>query len=144
MAGMGPAPKAADKRIRRNAARELTQLPARRVGKTPKWPLSRRATPVEAELWVDVWSKPVAVKWEREGCEREVAQYVIWKALAEHGDLPASKEARMLADRLLLNPMALFRAGLTVAVDEVTPKRTSAATPAAAGKATKARRLKAV
>lgn len=143
MAGVGPPPKAPDKRIRRNLARELTQLPARRVGKTPKWPLSRRATPLEAELWVDVWTRPVAVKWEREGCEREVAQYVIWKALAENGDLNASKEARMLSDRLLLNPMALFRAGLTVAVDEVTPKRAAQA-PAAAGKATKARRLKAV
>lgn len=40
MAGMGPAPKPADRRARRNAGPAMTALPAEgRTGKAPRWPL---------------------------------------------------------------------------------------------------------
>jgi hypothetical protein len=41
MAGMGPAPKPADRRARRNASLATTQLPAEgRTGPSPRWPLA--------------------------------------------------------------------------------------------------------
>ncbi|MEV7599876.1 hypothetical protein AB0O91_21080 [Kitasatospora sp. NPDC089797] len=85
---------------------------------------------VEAELWTDLWRTPQAVAWERLGWTREVAQYVRWKARAEQGDLDAAKEARQLADRLGLNPLALLRLRWEVAEDEVAEQRTVRRQPA--------------
>lgn len=61
----------------------------------------------ETALWEELWSMPQAIEWERQGWTREVAQYVRWKSRAELGDLNAGKEARMLSDRLGLNPRAM-------------------------------------
>ncbi|MFJ2717419.1 hypothetical protein [Streptomyces sp. NPDC087437] len=93
----------------------------------------------EGHMWDDLWRTPQAVEWERLGWVREVAQYVRWKARAETGDLDASKEARQLADRLGLNPMAMLRLRWRVAsADEMAP---AARTPAKrASRATQARR----
>lgn len=63
----------------------------------------------ELELWDELWSTPVAVMWEESHAAREVAQYVRWKIRAEQGELKAATEARMLSDRLGLNPLALLR-----------------------------------
>lgn len=68
---------------------------------------SELARTAEGSLWAELWSTPQAVAWERLRWTREVAQYVRWKVKAEGGDLNASKEARMLADRLGLTPLAL-------------------------------------
>lgn len=185
MAGMGPPPKSADQRRRRNASVAMTRLPASgRLGEAPRWPLladivtterlaaARRLADelelklldpelsgrersgvqrkhdgaltevnvltaqldaherVEAELWTDLWRTPQAVAWERLGWTREVAQYVRWKARAEQGDLDAAKEARQLADRLGLNPLALLRLRWEVAEDEVAEQRTVRRQPA--------------
>lgn len=73
---------------------------------------------VEAELWEQLWALPQAVEWERAGWTREVAQYVRWKARAEQGDLDSSREARQLADRLGLSPLALLRLRWKVSVDD--------------------------
>ncbi|PBO23035.1 hypothetical protein CLM85_18600, partial [Streptomyces albidoflavus] len=54
---------------------------------------------------------------------REVAQYVRWKVRAELGDLDASKEARQLADRLGLSPLAMLRLRWEIAADEVSEQR---------------------
>lgn len=86
---------------------------------------------VEAELWADLWRLPQAVMWERLSWVREVAQYVRWKVQAEMGDLDASKEARMLADRLGLNPLAMLRLRWEISADEVAEQR--AARPARRG-----------
>jgi hypothetical protein len=97
---------------------------------------------VEAELWTELWATPQAAAWERLGWTREVAQYVRWKVKAEGGDLDASKEARQLADRLGLNPLAMLRLRWEVAEDEVgeqRQQRTAARRPASAQ-----RRLKVV
>lgn len=68
-----------------------------------------QATDAEVSLWADLWATPQAVIWEEAHAHREVAQYVRWKVRAEQGDLDAAKEARMLSDRLGLNPLALLR-----------------------------------
>lgn len=78
---------------------------------------------IESELWAELWSTPQAVAWERLGWTREVAQYVRWKVRAELGDLDASKEARQLADRLGLSPLAMLRLRWEIAADEVGEQR---------------------
>jgi len=69
----------------------------------------------EVALWGELWTMPQAVVWEQSHAEREVAQYVRWKIAGEQGDLDAAKEARMLSDRLGLNPLALTRLRLEIA-----------------------------
>ncbi|WP_328439367.1 hypothetical protein OHA71_23805 [Streptomyces sp. NBC_00444] len=64
---------------------------------------------LEGELWKDLWKTPQAVMWQQLQWTREVAQYVRWKSRAEAGDLDAAKEARQLADRLGLTPLAMLR-----------------------------------
>lgn len=138
MAGHGPAPKDPAQRRRRNATGgQITMLPAGgRKGKAPKWPIPLAVSPIgdpgeervlrklEAEVWAQVWKTPQAVAWEQLEYSREVAQYVRWKVLGELGSLDASKEARMLADRLGLTPMAMKHLLWRVdTADEVTEAR---------------------
>lgn len=73
---------------------------------------------VEAELWEQLWALPQAVEWERASWTREVAQYVRWKARAEQGDLDSSREARQMADRLGLSPLAMLRLRWKVSADD--------------------------
>lgn len=68
-----------------------------------------QAVDAEVALWVELWSIPQAVIWEEARAHREVAQYVRWKVRGEQGNLEAAKEARLLSDRLGLNPLALMR-----------------------------------
>lgn len=77
----------------------------------------------EVEMWADLWSSPQAVEWERQGWTREVAQYVRWKTRAELGDLAASKEARMLSDRLGLNPKAMRALMWQIVEDDLAARR---------------------
>lgn len=197
MAGMGPPPKPAGERRRRNAAVAMTRLPAGgRTGDAPRWPLiddvvttaqrdmaqrhadelelqllepdlqgRQRAAAqrkldaaqsmatvlskqieaqvaLEAELWRDLWATPQAVAWERLGWTREVAQYVRWKVKAELGDLDSSKEARQLADRLGLTPLAMLRLRWEVDADEVAEQRQERTSQAA--KRTARQRLRVV
>lgn len=164
MAGMGPAPKPAQRRARRNATPASAVLPAAgRDGKVPTWPLrpnlklqaayesavrqrdrveellqtdptgalvqelanlDERVTLLDGQIkecgraeramWRQLWVTPQSVEWERLGWTREVAQYVRWKVLGELGDLNAAKEARQLADRLGLTPLAMRRLGWQV------------------------------
>jgi hypothetical protein len=68
-----------------------------------------QARDAEVALWADLWRIPQAVIWEESHALREVAQYVRWKIAGEQGDLDSAKEARMLSDRLGLNPLALLK-----------------------------------
>lgn len=97
--------------------RELEQGELSRTDAT-KWARKREALRVaehrrdavrsnETALWDELWGTPQAIEWERQGWTREVAQYVRWKSRAELGDLNAGREARMLSDRLGLNPKAM-------------------------------------
>lgn len=90
----------------------------------------------ESALWREIWQTPQAVEWERLCWTREVAQYVRWKVLGENGDMDASKEARQLADRLGLTPLALQRLRWVVVRDEVADKRNAKSTKPAAPKRT--------
>lgn len=81
----------------------------------------------ELELWTELWATPQAVVWERLRWTREVAQYARWKARAELGDMDASKESRMLADRLGLTPRSLQDLRWTIASDEMAEQRQQAA-----------------
>jgi hypothetical protein len=81
----GPAPDPTALRRERDAG-EWTILPAEgREGATPDWPLTEQSDR-EDDLWVDLWSKPQALMWERYGQEIEVALYVRRLAEAEKGD----------------------------------------------------------
>jgi hypothetical protein len=63
----------------------------------------------EAALWAEIWTTPQAVMWERLKWTHEVAQYVRWRVIAERGAIAPAVEARQLADRLGLSPLALLR-----------------------------------
>lgn len=93
-----------------------------------------QAEQLEIQLWRELWKTPQAVAWERLRWTREVAQYVRWKARAECGDLDAAKEARQLADRLGLNPLAMLRLRWEISIDQVAEQREARQeqTPAAA------------
>lgn len=68
-----------------------------------------QARDTEVALWSELWAMPQASIWEQSHAGREVAQYVRWKIRAEQGDSKAAVEARLLSDRLGLNPLALLR-----------------------------------
>lgn len=134
MAGMGPAPKPAGQRRRRNATVAMTKLPAHgREGKPPKFPLelakgktggeTKVLRRLERTLWAELWATPQAAAWEQLGYTREVAQYVRWKVRGELGDLDAAKEARQLSDRLGLTPLAMLRLRWEIATDELGERR---------------------
>jgi hypothetical protein len=77
----------------------------------------------ELKLWVTLWALPQAVAWERMGYLNEVAQYVRWKVRAELGELAASKESRLLGDRIGLTPTAMLHLHWEVVADELASKR---------------------
>lgn len=52
-----------------------TNLPERRKGKAPEFPLVD-PLPRELKVWEDHWSLPQAVEWERQNLEYEVALFV--------------------------------------------------------------------
>lgn len=109
----GPAPKDPAARRRRNKAPELLELPAKRTGRAPKFPLDpmpprRVALPpgateavfdrlraeataeakalrtAELAVWRDVWTRPQAVAWEADGVDLGVvARYCRFRAAAE-------------------------------------------------------------
>lgn len=89
---------------------------------------------LEVELWQELWATPQAVAWEKLHYTREVAQYARWKAKAELGDLNASKEARMLGDRLGLTPRSLQDLRWTIVADEVAAQRDKVEKPGARGR----------
>lgn len=78
---------------------EWTILPAAgREGDAPPWPLSE-ALERELDLWVDEWSRPQAVMWERQGQELEVALFVRSVVAAEKHD--ATTAVRTLVKQLM-------------------------------------------
>lgn len=151
MAGIGPPPKPAAERRRRNATPATVQLPAgTSKAKAPAFPLppnggdrglAKELDQLELIIWAELWKTPLAAVWRRIGYLREVGQYTRWKARAEMGSIDAGKEARMLADRIGLTPQAMLRLRWEIPDDEVEKKRADKAKKAAAPRRT---RLKAV
>ncbi|MEV7358194.1 hypothetical protein [Kitasatospora sp. NPDC091276] len=130
---MGPVPKPAPERRRRNAAVAMTQLPAAgRQGKAPCFPLPPLINQDEdlgalrereLDLWADLWTTPQAVMWERTHATLAAARFVRFSVLAENGNTKAATEARQLEDRLGLNPQAMLRLRWEIAPDEVAEQR---------------------
>lgn len=120
----GPAPKPEGARRRRNVAPGVVRLPAEgRTGEAPPWPLEQRSER-EATLWTELWKLPQAVAWERHRWPHDVAMYCRWSARAEAGTLSsvaASREARMLSDRLGLTPMAMLKLRWEIVEAEIEP-----------------------
>lgn len=114
MAGMGPAPKAESAQRRKGrglGSGGQVRLPAAgRAGDPPSWPLTRQSKREKA-LWLELWSKPQAVIWERLSWTHEVAMYVRLLVICERPKAPgiALIERRQQADRLGLTPMSMLR-----------------------------------
>ena len=69
---------------------DWVMLPAAgRPGDAPVWPLTGH-TEREAQLWGDLWRKPQALMWERNGQELEVALLVRNLALVEDPRSPVN------------------------------------------------------
>lgn len=77
----------------------------------------------ELALWRTLWALPQAVAWQRLGYLNEVAQYVRWKVRAELGELQASRESRMIGDRLGLTPASMLHLRWEIVADELAEKR---------------------
>lgn len=106
---------------RRNSARITTIPAAGRKGAPPAWPLDVRPTPAEAKRWKALWARPQAVVWEAMSLEFEVALYCKLILHAEETMFTkALSEARQMQDRLLLNPVAMFRAQVQIVDDDGT------------------------
>lgn len=90
----------------------------------------------ELALWREVWATPQAVQWERLQWTRTVAQYVRWSVHGENGNLEAAKEARQLADRLGLSPLALLRLRWEIVDMPGRPSTAAEPPPAATGPGT--------
>lgn len=98
----------------------------------------------EKVLWEELWATPQAVAWEQLRWTRDVAQYVRWKIRAELGDLEASKESRLLSDRLGLNPLAMLRLRWEVSGDELGEQRTERTQARSSSSAARRKGLRAV
>lgn len=106
----GPPPKRNARR--RNARPDWVALPADgRKGRAPRWPLSGRVQ----RGWAELWRRPQAVMWERNGDEYLVARYLVLRnAIQDELDnsvvnATAMAELRQIEDRLGLSPMAMKR-----------------------------------
>lgn len=118
MAGHGPPPNPFARRVKGNRG---TFLPAEgRSGPVPEWPLGG-GSERELAMWKDLWHLPVAVQWEKYGWFHEVAMYCRWMLKAEQLNEAAAREARMLSDRLGLNPAAAQRYGWVVEARDPAP-----------------------
>lgn len=112
----GPAPDPNALRRDREAGQWVT-LPAEgRTGPTPEWPLTD-PTARELELWQQLWRKPQALLWERNGQHHEVAMYCRRFAAAELPDAPVALGTlvRQMMDSLLLTIPAMRSARVRIA-----------------------------
>lgn len=130
----GPAP---DPNALRQSG-EFTELPPRRVGDVPVWPLIDQ-TEREAKLWADLWVKPQAIIWERDQMFELVAFYVRQFAEAEKADAAVNRATlvKQLAGELMLTPDGLARQRLRISKvepDSVPVKKGAAKAGSARGR----------
>ncbi|MCX5066917.1 hypothetical protein OOJ91_13780 [Micromonospora lupini] len=107
----GPAPDPEALRRERGSDPGWHVLPITgRPGPAPEWPLTE-ATDRELQLWVVLWAKPQATRWEVLGQELEVALYVRRFAAAERPDASSSAVVvvRQLGEALGLTIPGLLR-----------------------------------
>lgn len=81
------------RRARKDDQSGWINLPERRDGDAPEWPLTD-ATDREVKVWSDHWSLPQAVEWERQNLVYEVALFV--RSLCEAEQIGAAANLRTL------------------------------------------------
>lgn len=98
------------------------ELPPRRVGDTPVWPLVD-ATPREIELWTRLWSRPQAVIWERDQLFEYVALYVRYFAGAELPYSPVNQGTlvKQMSGELMLSPDGMAKQRYRVRAEDDAP-----------------------
>src|SRR5690554_2627257 len=124
----GPAPDPNALRRDREVGQWVT-LPAEgRTGPTPEWPLTD-PTARELELWQQLWRKPQALLWERNGQHHEVAMYCRRFAAAEVPDAPVALGTlvRQMMDSLLLTLPAMRSARVRIAEGKAQEQESGAA-----------------
>ncbi|PRX90835.1 hypothetical protein [Allonocardiopsis opalescens] len=108
----GPAPDPnALRRNRKDDKAGWVTLPAEgRAGDPPEWPLID-LQPREWDLWLDLWSRPQAVMWERLDQRYEVAMFVRKLAEAElpRASVELQKVVRQYLDSLGLSVQGMLR-----------------------------------
>ncbi len=112
-------PKKLPQQIRRRNSARITAVPiGGREGPTPEWPLDTRSES-EIRRWERLWAKPQAVIWEAMEMDLEVALYtrLVLQAEEPAASSRLSAEVRQMGDRLLLNPVMMFRCQVQL-VDE--------------------------
>jgi hypothetical protein len=88
-----------------------TTLPVEgRPGDAPVWPLTEQ-TDREIALWIDLWSRPQAVMWERLGQEYEVAlgTRMLARAEAPKSSVELLKTVKQFFDSLGLSTAGMLR-----------------------------------
>lgn len=124
-ANSGPAPDPNALRRDRKSDGEWLTLPSEgRAGVAPEWPLDT-VTDREARLWETLWTRPVAILWERDRQVEYVALYV--RTFVEAESIGAATALRtlvkQLAGELLLTIPAMHSARVKIAADQLAEKR---------------------
>lgn len=102
MPGMGPAPKRADQRARRNTTFAMTQLPAGgRTGPTPEWPLG---SDVELETKIALAKVQLVddeheVEWASTSRDRSAARRRVERTRKKLAELEAMRDAASATER---------------------------------------------
>jgi hypothetical protein len=118
---------------------EWTRIPsnAREGKEAPEWPMFLSEPSMEElAFWIDLWKKPQAVFWLRDGMTHAVAMYVrvYISAMQPNGFVTEKTAAHRQADALMLTTPALLAARVMI-VDppEVDAETGTLATIASAG-----------
>jgi hypothetical protein len=126
-AGRTPDPNALRRDRKDDAGWTVLPAEGRKGKKPPSFPLID-PTAREMQLWRELWKKPQAIVWEKNGQEMQVAMYT--RTFAEAEIIGAHTNLRTLlrqqANELLLTLPALLSARVRIAEDEVAAKRTQA------------------
>lgn len=112
----GPAPDPSALRREREVG-QWTTLPAvGRVEDLPEWPLEGQSER-EARLWEQMWRRPQALLWERNGQHQEVALYCRRFAEVEkpEASVALGTLVRQMMDSLLLTIPAMRSARIRIA-----------------------------
>jgi hypothetical protein len=128
----GPPPDPNALRRERDAG-EWVVLPAEGCADDPpQWPLVGHSDR-EAQLWKDLWAKPQAFMWHRNGCTLEVALLVRNLTMAEIPGSPVNLGTlvRQQSDSLGLTTPGLRCNRWRIAPDELAAKRAGRTAPPA-------------
>lgn len=126
----GPAPDPNSARSERRGKDGWTDLPAKREGRAPVWPLEG-LKPSEKKLWALLWKKPQAVAWEKQGLQFQVAAYVRAFLESTAAGAPASLKTAVLRmeDTLGLSTVGMNALRWRVKPDEVAAARAASSAP---------------